>query len=130
MEKYYLAVARTFRADSRAFAPKGKQIGENEKSAAIRRMLSTIFQTTSAEAASLLDQGETAAKTIEEEGIVSFLEIRGSKAQLNAIRDKLDELVRSLVADDTAEDAEPGRYRFTLAYFPLPESDPAPRGKV
>jgi hypothetical protein len=56
---------------------------------------------------------------------VSFLEIRGLKRELNAIRDKLQGLIRSITADErdarseAPDDAE--RYRFTLAFYPLPE---------
>ena len=109
LEKYYLAVARAFRADSRVFQPKEK--GGSEKKAAIRQMMSTIFDTTSAELASLVDRGEDAMKAIEEEeGIVSFLEIRASKAQLEEIRGKLQEIVHSLtaVAEGAAEGDEDG----------------------
>jgi DNA-binding transcriptional ArsR family regulator len=137
VEKYYLAVARTFQADSRAFQPKEK--GGSEKSAAIRQMMSTIFDTTSAELASLVDQGEdlpasAGMKAIEEEGIVSFLEIRASKAQLKEIRRKLHEIVQSLAADaegaaESDEDAGQGRYRLTLAYFPLDRVKHGPRRK-
>jgi DNA-binding transcriptional ArsR family regulator len=127
LEKYYLAVARTFRTDSRAFQPEAK--GGSEKSAVFRRMVSTIFDTTSAELASLAELATTdrrgdAMKGIKEEGIVSFLEVRASKAQLEEIRGKLQEIVRSLseVAEDAAgsgDDAGQRRYRFTLAYYPL-----------
>jgi hypothetical protein len=118
VEKYYLAVARTFRTDSRVFQPKLK--GGSEKSAALRQVLSTFFDTTSAELAALIERGDDAVKGIEEEGIVSFLELRGSKAQLSELRSKLKALVAELTAesdDDTVE----GRYRFTLAYYPLDE---------
>jgi DNA-binding transcriptional ArsR family regulator len=80
VEKYYLAVARTFRADSRVFQP--KEMGGSEK-AALRQVMSNIFDTTSAELAALIDRGDEAMKGIEEEGLGSFLEIRGSKAQLS-----------------------------------------------
>jgi hypothetical protein len=116
VEKYYLAVARTFRADSRVFQPKKK--GGSEKSAALRKVMSTIFDTTSAELAALIDRGDDAMKGIEEEGIVSFLEIRGSKAQLDQIRDKLQAVVAEASAESD-DDTEQGRYRLTLAYYPL-----------
>src|SRR5262245_9951536 len=96
VEKYYLAVARTFRADSRAFQPKAR--GRNEKSA-LRQMMSTIFDTTSAELAGLVDRSEGSMKGIEEEGIVSFLEIHGSKAQLEEIRRKLQAIVQSVTRE-------------------------------
>ena len=130
VEKYYLAVARTFRADSRVFQPKVK--GGSEKSA-LRHMLSTIFDTTAAELASLIDRGDFAMKA-EDDGIVSFLDIRASKTQLKEIRSKLNEIVEPLTADAegaAANDDDPvqGRYRLTLAYYPLDEARLGPRRK-
>jgi len=126
VEKYYLAVARTFRADSRAFQPRAK--GRSEKSAALRQMMSNIFDTTSAELAALLDQGQDAVKGIEEEGIVSFLEIRASRAELEEIRRKLQEIIQSLTEDDARSEGD-GRYRLTLAYYPLDSGKNGPRRK-
>jgi DNA-binding transcriptional ArsR family regulator len=131
VEKYYLAVARTFRADSRAFQPNVK--GKTEKNA-LRQMVSTIFDTTSAELASLIDRGEVAVRAIEEEAILSFLEVRASRAQLMKLRDKLHGIVRSLAADaeeasESDDDSAQGRYRLTLAYYPLDESRQGPRRK-
>jgi DNA-binding transcriptional ArsR family regulator len=129
VEKYFLAVARTFRADSRAFQAKKRR----EKSAAILQMVSNIFDTTSAEIATLTDRGEDAEKTIEEEAIVSFLEIRGTKEQLDKIRDKLNEIVRSVTAVDESAAAsdDPGDrlYRLTLAYYPLDRAKLGPGSK-
>ena len=129
VEKYYLAVARTFRADSRIFQPKEK--GGSEKPEVLRQMLSTIFDTTAAELASLVGRADDARNAIEEEGIVSFLEVRASKAQLKEIRGKLHEIVQSLVADAEGaaadDDPERGRYRLTLAYYPLDWADHGPR---
>ena len=130
VEKYYLAVARTFRADSRVFHPNVK--GKSEKNA-LRQMMATIFDTTAAELASLVDQGEDATKKgLEEEGIVSFLEIHASRAQLMELRGKLQRIVQSLAADaeDRAESGgDQGRYRLTLAYYPLDASRQNPRRK-
>jgi len=133
VEKYYLAVARTFRADARVFQPKGKR--GSAKSAAFRQMLSTIFDKTAAELASLFDLGgDDAMRAIEEEqqAIVSFLEIRASKAQLESIRGKLHEIQSLAAAEGAAEgddDAEEERYRLTLAYYPLHSAKRGPRRK-
>lgn len=120
VEKYYLAVARTFRADSRVFQPKGKR---KEESAVVRQMMSTIFDTTSAELTSLFDREEEAMKTIEDEGILSFVEIHASRAELKEVRDRLHAIVESLAAEAGSgaerDDEEQRRYRLTLAYFPL-----------
>jgi DNA-binding transcriptional ArsR family regulator len=127
LEKYYLAVARTFRADSSIFQTTEDQ-GGNEEAAALRQMMSTIFDTTAAELARLIVEGN-ATKAPEEDaivkdGIVSFLEIRGSKSELDEIRDKINALVKSITAIGDATGEKRGgaaRYRLTLAYYPLKE---------
>jgi DNA-binding transcriptional ArsR family regulator len=128
VEKYYLAVARTFRAASRVFH--AEQKGGKKKNAALRKMISTFFDTTAAELSEIVDVAENATKdnedptkTIEEKVIVSFLEIRGTEEEMKKIRRKLSELIASVSAD--AERApESGhdrlkRSRLTLAYYPL-----------
>jgi DNA-binding transcriptional ArsR family regulator len=124
VEKYYLAVARSFRADSRVFQAKAK--AGSEKSAALMQVISKFFDTTSAELAALIEQGDAAQKGIEEEGIVSFLELRGTKAQLHELRDKLKALVAEATSE-SADDTVEGRYRLTLAYYPLEVAEPDPR---
>jgi DNA-binding transcriptional ArsR family regulator len=125
MEKYYLAVARTFRADSRVFH--GEK-GASEKTAALRQVLSTIFDSTSAELCALVDRGEDGKKAVEEEAIVSFLEIRGSRNELKEIRDRLQELVSTLTKDDEQGSRDAESYRLTLAYYPLDKARrPAPK---
>ena len=136
VEKYYLAVARTFRADSRAFQPKAK--GKSEKNA-LRQMLSTIFDTTSSELAALAelaavggDRREDARKAIEEDGIVSFLEVRASESQVKEIRTRLQKIIQSLAADAEGSDGEEAgqrRYRLTLAYYPLDTARNSPGHK-
>ena len=125
VEKYYLAVARTFRAAARVFHTEEK--GARRKNAALRGMIATFFDTTSDELTAIIEKSERATdatKAIEEEGIVSFLEIRGTKEELKTIRAKLNALVASLTAaaerdSKSAGDARPGRYRLTLAFYPL-----------
>ncbi len=124
VEKYYLAVARTFRTDSRTLQPKEKRGGGGGKQAAMRRMMSTIFDTTSTEVAALLDRSDGSAGAMAEEAVVSFLEIRATEAQIVEIRGKLHELVQSLGESAetaaTQRKASPERrYRLTLAYYPL-----------
>jgi DNA-binding transcriptional ArsR family regulator len=124
-EKYYLAIARTFRADSRVFHLDEKTGGK--KTAAIKQMMSTIFDSTSAELNALVDRGEAGMKAIEKDGIVSFLEIHASEKDLKELRDKLHELLQSLTRMEEGPD-DAGRYRLTLAYYPL-EQAKRPRRK-
>jgi len=132
VEKYYLAVARTFRADARAFRP-GAGAG-GEENAAFRAMIATIFDTTAAELASLADRAGGASRAVdalEEEALLSFVEVRASRAQLDELRSKLQEILRSLAADDEAagEGIAPEAYRLTLAYYPLGETSNPPARK-
>lgn len=125
LEKYYLAVARTFLADSRIFQAADERAG-GEEGEALQQMLSTIFDTTSAELAEIIRRGDL-AKAIEDEGVLSFVEIRASPKDIDEIRSKLNELVQSLVTRSEGvsegEESELGddaqRYRLTLAYYPL-----------
>jgi DNA-binding transcriptional ArsR family regulator len=128
LERYYLAVARTFRAYSGVFGMQASEGGE--KSTELGPLLSSFFDTTSDELATLLKSGgEDATDALEKEGIVSFLEVRGSKAELNAIRDKLLELVESLTGVGESDDEkDQERYRMTLAFYPLDANKN--RGKV
>ena len=132
VEKYYLAVARTFRADARAFRPGAG--GGSEQTAAFRAMITTIFDTTAAELSSLADGAGGAAgavDAIEEEALLSFVEIRASRAQLDELRGRLQEILRSLAADEEAagEGVAPEAYRLTLAYYPLGEPSNRPARK-
>src|SRR5688572_8700707 len=52
LEKYYLAVARSFRTDSRLFQTTGDKVG-GEETATLHQMMATIFDTTAAELARL-----------------------------------------------------------------------------
>jgi hypothetical protein len=120
-------VAQTFRADSRAF--QADEEGGSESTAALHQMMTTIFDSTSAELAALIDRGDEGMTAIEDEGIVSFLEIRASRKELMEIRDKLHGLLQSLATADEhgteTEDSE--RYRLTLAYYPLEKTSPPRR---
>jgi hypothetical protein len=92
-------------------------------------MLSTIFDTTVTELTAIVEKSESAegaTETIEKEGIVSFLEIRGTEEELKEIRRKLGEMVASMTAvaerDPASQQNDVERYRLTLAFFPLDDS--------
>lgn len=117
VEKYYLAVARTFRADSRVF--NADRNAQGQKATALHQVVSTFFETTVAELGALAEHADDDTSTIEKEAIVSFLEIHASKKKIGEIRRTLQKLIESVSKDagDAAADTE--RYRLTLAYFPL-----------
>lgn len=137
VEKYFLAVARTFRTDPRAFVPRSGARGE--ENAAIRSVIATFFDTTAAELSALADRAghpDGTGEVDEEEALVSFLEVRASKDRIEEVRARLRELVSSLAADDatgkgaeSAGDPKPA-YRLTLAFYPLDdESKSAASGR-
>lgn len=120
LEKYYLAVARTFRADARAFSA-GDDASDDGREA-LRSIVSTIFDTSSAEIMKLIATG-AGAERIEEEGLLSFVEIHASREQIAEIRRRLLGIVEGLagMTEGSGDEAEE-RFRLTLAYFPLPKS--------
>ena len=126
LEKYYLAVARSFRADARIFRTTEDK-DEGEKAAALRQMISTILDTTAVELGRIIDEGD-AEESFQEEAVVSFLEIRGTKKELDRIRAKLQALIRSIVREDEEQNASAKprgirSYRLTLAYYPMGEKE-------
>jgi DNA-binding transcriptional ArsR family regulator len=120
IEKYYLAVARQFRADSRIFSAAGGS--SKAKGDTLQAMISTVFDRTADEMRSLITQGR-GRKGIEEQGVLSHLEIRTDRAHGRRILARLEKLVRSFEEKNKGGD-KPGakRYRLTLAFYPL-ESD-------
>lgn len=122
IEKYYRAVARAFRADTRIFNAAGTP--ESEQKSTLRQMVATIFDQTAAELTALVDRSGNAAKALEEEeGIMAFLEIQATKKEIQGIRTRLRALLRSITAaaeraeGDVKEPLE--RHRLTLACYPL-----------
>ncbi len=123
LEKYYMAVARAFRADARAFSA-GDDATDDEKET-LRSMVSTIFDTSSAELMKLLESGR-GADCIDEEGLLSFVEIHAGREQLGELRRRLLEVIEGIAGmDEGPDDEDKERFRLTLAYFPLakPKSD-------
>jgi DNA-binding transcriptional ArsR family regulator len=118
LEKYYLAVARTFSADSRLFssAPPA-QVKE-----AAQGVAAQFLESTAADLRALLDRGEIdrgqPAEAPAQEGILSYLEVRGSPKELKAIGAKLKKLIRSVGSKSKSAASGPA-YRLTIAFFPL-----------
>ena len=98
LEKYYLAVAKTFSADSRLFssAPQA-QVKE-----AAQGVAAQVLENTAADLRALLDRGEGAdgegAEALAQEVVLSYLEVRGSPKELKAVRARLMKLIGSLSA--------------------------------
>jgi DNA-binding transcriptional ArsR family regulator len=114
IEKYYLAVARQFKADSRIFS--AADPGSPAKDDAMHSMISTVFDRTSEEMRGLLAQGR-GKKGVEEKGLLSYLEIRTDARRGRQLQARLERLIKSLEDDGGKLGAK--RYRFTLAFYPL-----------
>lgn len=114
VEKYFQAVARSFRTESGLFSTHAT----TEDLESLQTMVSTMLETTSQELRSLI--ADSRGSDLEEEGVLSFVEIRSSKKQLAGIREKLLALLQEL-AEDCEEDPEDEsrRFRLMLAYYPL-----------
>ncbi len=115
IEKYYIGVAKAFRADSRAFTG---QAGSEETGEAMGAMVSTITDTVANELRKLIMMG--GADALETEGLLSFVEINTGQDEIDKLQEKLSDTVMKL-ADDCAEEPEEGdrRYRLMVAYYPL-----------
>ncbi len=131
LEKYYLAVARTFKADKGMF---GAAAAAPENNAALQTMLSSLFDKTRDEIEHILSAGDMES-AIEEEGLLSLVEIHSSEEFVVKLQRRLKRLLADLqkecLKDGQEPDGKPGRgakddagkverrYRFLLAYFPL-----------
>ena len=131
LEKYYLAVARTFKADKGMF---GAAAAAPENNAALQTMLSSLFDKTRDEIEHILSAGDMES-AIEEEGLLSLVEIHASEEFVVKLQRRLKRLLADLqkecLKDGREPDGKPGRgakddagkverrYRFLLAYFPL-----------
>lgn len=117
LEKYYLAAACQFTADSRAFCA-GEDSNDEERDT-LRSVISTILDTTSAEMLHLAESKD-AARKIQTEGLLSFVEVCGDKEQIVELRRRLRAVLDWILKIDGYEKKRRGeQYRLTLAFYPL-----------
>jgi DNA-binding transcriptional ArsR family regulator len=117
IEKYYLAVARQFRADSRIFST--ADAGPTAEGGALQTMISTMLDRTAEEMRGLIAQG-FGRQGIEEQGVLSYLELRTTAGEGRRLQTRLLKLLKSLEDNDKGRDKPGGRsYRLTLAFYPL-----------
>lgn len=133
VEKYFQAVARTFRADSALFSANPS----DEENQALLSVVDTLLDTTAGELRELMGSGGGA--TLEEEGLLSMVEIRATSAEIIEVRDRLEELLRGLAqvgdegrSEDPPEDppeeaaGAQRRFRLMVALFPLDRQEKNP----
>lgn len=124
LEKYYLAVAQSFHVDSSVFSATDDD--ENEAKSTVESMIDTIFENTRNDLLQLARASES--DELEEEGVLSYVEVRAHEAVANEVRRRLQEIITELpeieaqVLGKLSAEAQAGperSFRLTLAYYPL-----------
>jgi DNA-binding transcriptional ArsR family regulator len=122
LEKYYVAVAKAFSADPKLFASRrGARAAEATGTLATR-----FLDLTAEDLRGLLAHGES-PENLQEQGILSYLEVRGTPREIDAIRAKLNKLVESCTAPGGESRGAGTAYRLTIAFFPLARRSPSGR---
>jgi DNA-binding transcriptional ArsR family regulator len=117
IEKYYLSVARQFRADSRIFS--GPDAGGQAEGDALQAMIATVFDRTADEMRALVAKHH-GREGIEEKGVLSHLEIHADASHAKRIQARLMKLIQSIEeAPEVTAKGEGRKYRLTLAFYPL-----------
>ena len=116
IEKYYIGVAKAFRADSQAFTGKA---GSEEAGETLGAIVGTITDTVANELRQLI-KTPGGPESLEADGLLSFIEINTGQDEIDKLQKKLNDTVMKL-ADDCAEEPAEGdrRYRLMVAYYPL-----------
>ena len=123
IEKYYMAVARQFKADARIFSAADADSGGTEGDA-LQAMVSSVWERTAEELRGLIAQ-KGGREGIEKEGVISYLEIRAGEKHAHQIQARLNRLLKSLegtrktTKKGTKKSGAKKRYRLTLAFYPL-----------
>jgi DNA-binding transcriptional ArsR family regulator len=116
VEKYYQAVGRAFRADPGIFRQTG---ADDEQNQTLAEVATTMLERTTEEVRNLILSGYDLASG--EEGILSYVEVRGSESEINEINERLLKFLKDL--EENCCNGEPSegdrRFRLNLAWFPL-----------
>ena len=118
LERYYLAIARSFKAEAAVFRSDETAQPDTEAMASV---ISTILDGTSHELMQLATL-ESAPEELAEEGILSFVEILTSQASITRLRRRVARLIADLQKDEDGHDETTEtlrRFRMTLAFYPL-----------
>ena len=131
IEKYFLAVARSFKTDSSLFGRTGPEAEGDES---VRSLMASVFDKTRSEMDQFLASGDM-AKIMEDDCILTYMEIHHNDAFMAKLHKRLKRLLTDLQrecardleehnkkirAGRSRDDIPPDRrYRLTLAFFPL-----------
>jgi len=123
VEKYYQAVGRAFRADPRIFR---QADASDEQSQTLADVATTMLERTTEEVRNLILSGHDL--TSGEEGVLSYVEVRGSESVIREINDRLLKFLKDLEKNCCSGEPseEDRRYRLNLAWFPLDRTKEGP----
>jgi DNA-binding transcriptional ArsR family regulator len=122
LEKYYVAVAQAFSADPKLFTSRrGPQAA-----AAAGTLATQALDLTAEDLRALLAQEEN-LESMKEQGILSYLEVRGTPREIAAIRAKLSKLIESCTTRGGESHRRGTAYRLTIAFFPMARRSPSAR---
>lgn len=114
VEKYYVPVAKAFSADPKLFVSRrGAEAAKAAGTVATR-----VLDLTAEDLRAVLAQEEQQG-TLKEQGILSYLEVRGTPKEIEAIRAKLNKLIESGATGAGESHRGKKAYRLTIAFFPL-----------
>lgn len=119
-EKYYRAVAESFRTELGLFAP-----DDGTETDPLFDLIDQTLDRTRLELREVLAMGGVAV--LEEEGLHTFVEIEATPDRIDRLQAELMSLVNGLCESASSDQkspegdvsADPGRYRLTIALFPL-----------
>lgn len=121
VEKYYLSVARCFKAGSDLFSGAG---GSPPASAALESVTHSMFETTAREMREQIAAG--AGSGISDEGLLTYGEVIADPETVEKIRARLVEVLEEFREVGKASTPKAGdrRFRLLLTYFPLDRGKP------
>jgi DNA-binding transcriptional ArsR family regulator len=127
VEKYYVAAGRSFSASSSLFSRDAGPPGTAQAASEMLPVVATMLDGTKNELQGLAARAQSAGKhagsaVIEEEAVLSYLEVRGSEEEIAALRARVKKLLDEVCKEGSTGGAT-RRYRLTLAFFPLDARD-------
>jgi hypothetical protein len=120
MEKYYQAVARSFRTDPGLFT---RSDGGDDEARALADVATTVLSNVTEEVRELILSGYDI--TSAEDGLLSYVEVHANDDEIRTLHDRLLAFLTDLQEVCCEDDQRPEgarRYRFSLAWFPLDRS--------
>jgi DNA-binding transcriptional ArsR family regulator len=120
-EKYYQAVARSFRTDPDLFS---RSDAGDDEARALADVATTVFQNVSEEVRDLIFSGYDISSA--DDGLLSYVEVHASEDEIHALHERLlsflTELQETCCDDEAGPSDDTRRYRLSLAWYPLDRS--------